>query len=81
MQQLYAFSMKDLVEIHKDMTVAVQKKRHIQVIILATCWGIWKVKNETIFGGNGSTLTVFGDAGYNFFMAQEQGEKEYFGVE
>ncbi|KAJ0825712.1 hypothetical protein HanRHA438_Chr17g0806211 [Helianthus annuus] len=36
---------------HKNMAISRDKQTAIQVIILATCWIIWKSHNDLIFSG------------------------------
>ncbi|XP_021974532.1 uncharacterized protein LOC110869599 [Helianthus annuus] len=50
-QQIFAHSIKDLFEFYKSAHLDEPKRVYLQSIILATCWAIWKARNEKIFKG------------------------------
>ncbi|KAJ0520397.1 putative reverse transcriptase zinc-binding domain-containing protein [Helianthus annuus] len=68
-QQVFAFTMKDLLEFHKSSEIEVQKRDYVQTIFLATCWGIWKARNENIFRGKRVNIdAIFGEMQANSFL-------------
>ncbi|KAF5792526.1 hypothetical protein HanRHA438_Chr09g0418991 [Helianthus annuus] len=50
--QIYAFTMNDLFDVHKNLAISNHTKRVIQMIILVACWVIWKARNDLIFSGS-----------------------------
>lgn len=53
---IYAFTMKDLLQIHNNIGENGRKKKLIRVVIIAACWIIWKARNELIFAGKRTNL-------------------------
>ncbi|XP_021985967.1 uncharacterized protein LOC110882195 [Helianthus annuus] len=48
---IFAFSFKDLLEIHSLSGLSDQRKDVIQGIIIIRYWSIWKARNELKFAG------------------------------
>ncbi|KAJ0467691.1 putative reverse transcriptase zinc-binding domain-containing protein [Helianthus annuus] len=46
---IFAFSFKDLLEVHKYILGNKTKKKVIQSVIVVACWCLWKARNEIIF--------------------------------
>ncbi|MFS8028122.1 hypothetical protein Hanom_Chr16g01506751 [Helianthus anomalus] len=46
---IFAFSIKDLLELHEDIGITGRKKAVIQGIIRIGCWCIWKARNDYKF--------------------------------
>ncbi|PWA40239.1 reverse transcriptase zinc-binding domain-containing protein [Artemisia annua] len=46
---IYAFSVRDLLVIHKHAKVSRVKKEVIRGLIIVACWIMWKTRNEKIF--------------------------------
>ncbi|KAJ0897860.1 putative RNA-directed DNA polymerase [Helianthus annuus] len=46
---IYAFSIKDLLCFHKDLSASVKKKEAVQGLIIITCWSLWRARNKLIF--------------------------------
>ncbi|MFS7958314.1 hypothetical protein Hanom_Chr07g00676791 [Helianthus anomalus] len=46
---IYAFSIKDLLEIHKFSRLGLLEKKILQGIIIIACWCIWLARNKVIF--------------------------------
>ncbi|KAJ0533248.1 putative reverse transcriptase zinc-binding domain-containing protein [Helianthus annuus] len=60
--QLYAFSIRDPFQVHKGVIASEHKRCLLQVIILASCWAIWKARNDLIFNGKRVSLDrIFGE--------------------
>ncbi|KAJ0806197.1 putative RNA-directed DNA polymerase [Helianthus annuus] len=49
---IYAFSIKDLLEIHKFSRLGLAGKKILQGIIIIACWCIWMARNKAIFSGS-----------------------------
>ncbi|XP_022014687.1 uncharacterized protein LOC118487529 [Helianthus annuus] len=66
-QPIFAFTMKDLLEFHKTQLMEEPKRKYVKTIILATCWSIWKARNEGIFNGKRASIDgIFGEMQANF---------------
>ncbi|KAJ0911011.1 putative RNA-directed DNA polymerase [Helianthus annuus] len=48
---IYAFTISDLLQVHKHSTKTSRTKNMIHAIILTTCWHLWNLRNEVIFSG------------------------------
>ncbi|KAF5795822.1 putative RNA-directed DNA polymerase [Helianthus annuus] len=48
---IYAFSFRDLLEIHRFSNVANNLKSVIHDIIITTCWCLWSARNKAVFSG------------------------------
>ncbi|KAJ0702066.1 putative RNA-directed DNA polymerase [Helianthus annuus] len=48
---VFAFSFKDLVEIHKGSSISIKEKPIIQGIIFVSCWCLWLARNRALFSG------------------------------
>ncbi|KAJ0814615.1 putative RNA-directed DNA polymerase [Helianthus annuus] len=48
----YFFSVKDLIELAKNVGWSSGKKEVLHGIVILTCWCIWKARNERIFGNS-----------------------------
>ncbi|KAI3742186.1 hypothetical protein L1987_59866 [Smallanthus sonchifolius] len=46
---IFAFSIKDLFGIHKELRASDKKKEAVQGIIMIVCWSIWRARNNVIF--------------------------------
>lgn len=46
---IFAFSVRDLMEIHKHAGVSSVKGEVIRGLIIVACWEMWKARNERIF--------------------------------
>ncbi|KAF5816468.1 putative reverse transcriptase zinc-binding domain-containing protein [Helianthus annuus] len=46
---IFAFSIKDLLGIHKEIRASERKKEAAQGIIMLVCWSIWRARNNLIF--------------------------------
>ncbi|KAJ0599248.1 putative RNA-directed DNA polymerase [Helianthus annuus] len=49
---IFAFSFKDLLEIHKGGHISVKDRVVIQGIIYISCWSIWATRNKIIFSNS-----------------------------
>ncbi|PWA63209.1 reverse transcriptase domain, Reverse transcriptase zinc-binding domain protein [Artemisia annua] len=49
--QIYAHSIRDLLDIHNHSGSSAVKRDVIKMIVLAGTWTIWKMRNEVIFQG------------------------------
>ncbi|MFS7989024.1 putative reverse transcriptase zinc-binding domain-containing protein [Helianthus anomalus] len=68
-QQIYAHSMKDLLSFYKTAQLDEHKRSYVQTIILATCWGIWKARNDGIFKGKHVNIDgIFGEMQATTFL-------------
>ncbi|XP_022024846.1 uncharacterized protein LOC110925185 [Helianthus annuus] len=68
-QPIFAFSMKDLLEFYKTQPIEEPKKKYIQTIVLATCWSMWKARNEGISNGKReNTYGIFVEMQANTFL-------------
>ncbi|XP_022014129.1 uncharacterized protein LOC110913614 [Helianthus annuus] len=46
---IIAFSVKDLLGIHKEITSSERKKEAVQDILSIVCWSIWRARNSSKF--------------------------------
>ncbi|MFS7937724.1 putative reverse transcriptase zinc-binding domain-containing protein [Helianthus anomalus] len=46
---IFAFSIKDLLEIHKFSRLGASAKKILQGVIITVCWCIWLARNKTVF--------------------------------
>ncbi|XP_021991931.1 uncharacterized protein LOC110888728 [Helianthus annuus] len=46
---LFAFSTKDLINIHSHVKASKNKRKGIQAVIFTTAWCIWNARNEAVF--------------------------------
>ncbi|XP_022003080.1 uncharacterized protein LOC110900500 [Helianthus annuus] len=46
---IYAFYLKDLLSIFKDLDATEKKKEAVQGIILIRCWSLWRARNNAKF--------------------------------
>ncbi|XP_022014336.1 uncharacterized protein LOC110913825 [Helianthus annuus] len=46
---LFAFSTKDLINIHSQVKVSKNKRKGIQAVIFTAAWCIWNPRNEAVF--------------------------------
>ncbi|KAJ0511447.1 putative reverse transcriptase zinc-binding domain-containing protein [Helianthus annuus] len=46
---IYAYTVRDILGLHKDMAGLDAKKMIIHAILVIACWGIWKLRNEVVF--------------------------------
>ncbi|KAJ0801471.1 putative reverse transcriptase zinc-binding domain-containing protein [Helianthus annuus] len=46
---IFAFYLKDLLHIFKDLDVSEKKKEVVQGIILIGCWSLWRARNNAKF--------------------------------
>ncbi|KAJ0896378.1 putative reverse transcriptase zinc-binding domain-containing protein [Helianthus annuus] len=46
---IFAFSIKDLLEFHSNIPGSVKKKIAVQGIIRIACWSIWRARNNLVF--------------------------------
>ncbi|XP_076916444.1 uncharacterized protein LOC143576173 [Bidens hawaiensis] len=53
---LYAFSVQDLVELHRYMSAPKNKAKAFHAICLITIWCLWKKRNDLVH--NGATVHV-----------------------
>ncbi|MFS8022342.1 putative reverse transcriptase zinc-binding domain-containing protein [Helianthus anomalus] len=49
---IFAFSFKDLLDIHKGGHISVKERAVIQGIIYISCWSIWASRNRVIFSNS-----------------------------
>ncbi|XP_021979550.1 uncharacterized protein LOC110875658 [Helianthus annuus] len=49
---IYAFSVKDLIEVSKHIKASKERKKAIQAVVFTATWNIWKARNEAIFMNN-----------------------------
>ncbi|KAJ0802039.1 putative reverse transcriptase zinc-binding domain-containing protein [Helianthus annuus] len=66
---IFAFCFKDLMDLHLSSDGGATGKDIIRGIIIATCWFIWKARNEKFFrSGKGDGLEIVGMVKtYSFF--------------
>ncbi|MFS7924867.1 hypothetical protein Hanom_Chr03g00277651 [Helianthus anomalus] len=48
---IFAFSFKDLLEIHRDKYLDHRVKPVVHGIIISACWCLWLARNKAIFSG------------------------------
>ncbi|XP_076901498.1 uncharacterized protein LOC143555919 [Bidens hawaiensis] len=48
-QDMFAFSYKDILDIHKYEKRSVKWKKVVNAINITTIWSIWKARNDTVF--------------------------------
>ncbi|KAI3683245.1 hypothetical protein L1987_83746 [Smallanthus sonchifolius] len=53
---IYAFEIKDLLEMHKFSRVSKKKAKMIHAIVLTSLWCLWKARNTLIFEGRQLSL-------------------------
>ncbi|XP_022040373.1 uncharacterized protein LOC110942918 [Helianthus annuus] len=46
---IFAFTVRDLLGIFKELTVSDRKKEAVQGIIMIACWNIWRARNNFVF--------------------------------
>ncbi|XP_035842207.1 uncharacterized protein LOC118488895 [Helianthus annuus] len=46
---IFAFSLKDLLSIHKELSASDKKKEAAQGIMSIACWSLWRARNNTKF--------------------------------
>ncbi|XP_035839862.1 uncharacterized protein LOC110913183 [Helianthus annuus] len=46
---IFAFSIRDLLRIHKEISASECKKEAVQSIIMIGCWSLWRARNNLIF--------------------------------
>ncbi|KAI3794370.1 hypothetical protein L1987_37000 [Smallanthus sonchifolius] len=46
---IYAFSFKDLLDVHVPLSVSVRAKEVLHGIIMIGCWSLWRARNECVF--------------------------------
>ncbi|XP_076933961.1 uncharacterized protein LOC143600047 [Bidens hawaiensis] len=46
---IFAFSFRDLVEIHSHSRLGAAKKIVVQGILVTACWCLWKARNNAVF--------------------------------
>ncbi|XP_035832066.1 uncharacterized protein LOC118481071 [Helianthus annuus] len=46
---IFAFSVKDLFTIFRDLRVSEKKRDAVQGIVMITCWCIWRARNKARF--------------------------------
>ncbi|XP_022004376.1 uncharacterized protein LOC110901927 [Helianthus annuus] len=46
---IFAFTVKDLLEMHKLIPMSARRKEVLRGVIIIACWRIWKARNERIF--------------------------------
>ncbi|KAJ0680603.1 putative reverse transcriptase zinc-binding domain-containing protein [Helianthus annuus] len=46
---IFAFSIKDLLGIYKEIRASESKKEAVQGIILIACWSLWRARNNLMF--------------------------------
>ncbi|XP_022031165.1 uncharacterized protein LOC110932116 [Helianthus annuus] len=51
MPPIFAFSVRDLLDVHKTGSHKAEAKKRIQGIIRVACWSIWLARNNAIFSG------------------------------
>ncbi|KAJ0548291.1 putative RNA-directed DNA polymerase [Helianthus annuus] len=49
---IFAFSIKDLLRLHKSLSVSSKKREAVHGIIIISCWCIWRARNRLIFSSN-----------------------------
>lgn len=49
---IYAFSMQDLVELHKHLAASTDKSKAFHTVCLITIWCLWKKRNDRVHNGN-----------------------------
>ncbi|PWA67589.1 RNA-directed DNA polymerase, eukaryota [Artemisia annua] len=50
-QRFFAFSFRDLIEVHEHVGLRGKAKKVFQGIILLSCWVIWRARNKSKFEG------------------------------
>ncbi|KAM0067788.1 hypothetical protein Hdeb2414_s0002g00065421 [Helianthus debilis subsp. tardiflorus] len=48
-QPIFAFHIKDLLDIHKPMNLSKRRRKALQAVIMTVIWSIWKSRNEAVF--------------------------------
>ncbi|XP_022007729.1 uncharacterized protein LOC110906995 [Helianthus annuus] len=48
---IYAFEIKDLLEVYKSMNGSKKGKKIVHGIVIVTMWSMWKARNDSIFNG------------------------------
>ncbi|KAJ0853631.1 putative reverse transcriptase zinc-binding domain-containing protein [Helianthus annuus] len=46
---IFAFSLSDLLDMHKNLGVSEKKKDAVHGIIIIACWSIWRARNKLVF--------------------------------
>ncbi|KAJ0860888.1 hypothetical protein HanRHA438_Chr13g0628531 [Helianthus annuus] len=60
--QVYAYNVRDLLQVYKTLKVSGNKRKMVRLIILAACWMVWKARNELIFVGKRTHVdSIFGE--------------------
>ncbi|XP_021975172.1 uncharacterized protein LOC110870292 [Helianthus annuus] len=53
---IIAFSVKDLISIHKEITGLERKNDAVQGIIRVACWSIWRARNSIKFSNSSARI-------------------------
>ncbi|XP_035845203.1 uncharacterized protein LOC118491490 [Helianthus annuus] len=54
--QIFAFSIRDLLDIHKFVGGSKIKPKVIRGVVIVTCWKIWKTRNDRVFSQRDSNV-------------------------
>ncbi|XP_022023438.1 uncharacterized protein LOC110923684 [Helianthus annuus] len=46
---IFAFSLKDLLGIHKELRASEKKKEAVHGIVMIVCWSLWRARNNLKF--------------------------------
>ncbi|KAJ0938866.1 putative TIR domain, reverse transcriptase zinc-binding domain-containing protein [Helianthus annuus] len=49
---IYAFSIIDLLGIHKSIPVSAKKKEAVYGIVIVACWSLWRARNNLVFSNS-----------------------------
>ncbi|XP_035845912.1 uncharacterized protein LOC118492188 [Helianthus annuus] len=53
---IFSFSIKDLLGIHKGLRASEKKKDAVQGIMMIACWSLWRARNNLIFSNRPSRI-------------------------